>query len=334
MEDQKKKVLVAGGAGSVGLYLVHKLAQSGYAVTIADNFFRGKRDHMFHEVLTHPNVTLIEGDLTTREGWDALGGGYDYIYQLVSINGTGLFYKMPGEVLRIGIKTIVHSLEWMKDKNPEGKILYTSSNEAYAGGLSSFDSLPIPTPEAVPLVISDTYNPRWTYAGTKLIGELFYIHYAQQLGLRTVIVRPHNFYGPRTGYDHVIPQFIERIVNKVDPFPIYGADNTRTFCYMSDAVEAMQLVMESHKTDGQTYHIGQEYADEISMNDLAEKLFTIAGWRPKNIEIKDEPAGSVKRRAADIAKIKTDVGWTPRTSLNVGLQHTYEWYVKNQKKKA
>lgn len=329
----QKKVLIAGGAGSIGLYLTRRLATQGYDVTIADNFFRGKKDHHFHDMLALPNVTLVEGDLTTRAGWDALGTGYDHIYQLVSINGTGLFYKMPGEVLRIGVASILHSLEWMKEMNSQAKILYTSSNEAYAGALDAFGQLPIPTPEEVPLIVSDVSNPRWTYAGTKLIGELFYIHYAQEHGLRSVIVRPHNFYGPRSGFDHVIPQFVERIQTRMDPFPIYGADNTRTFCHLEDAVEAMQMVMESDKTDGGTYHIGQHHGDEISMLELAEKLFTIAGWKPATLDIQNGPEGSVKRRAANVSKIERDTGWRAKKPLDEGLKETYEWYSKNQKKK-
>jgi len=324
--SDSEKILVTGGAGSVGVYLVRRLAKQGKEVVIADDFFRGKNDQDLANLLALPNVTLIKGDLTTRAAWDALGTGYTHVYQLAGVNGTKLFYEIPGEVLRIGVTTILNSLEWLKDTNPEAKILYTSSNEAYAGALSAFDQLPIPTPENVPLVISDTYNPRWTYGGTKLIGELFYIHYAREHTLRSVIVRPHNFYGPRTGYDHVIPEFIERIQQRVDPFPINGADDTRTFCFMEDAVEAMQMVMESDKTDGGTYHIGRPCTDELSMKDLAEKLFEIAGWHPQNLEIKNGPEGSVKRRAPDITKIKADVGWEAKVSLEEGLKRMLAWY--------
>lgn len=329
----KQKILVTGGAGSVGVYLSRRLAGQGHDVVIADNFFRGKKDADLEAVLAMPNVTLIQADLTTREGWNSLGTGYDYVYQLAGVNGTKLFYEVPGEVLRIGMASILHSLEWLKDTNPQAKILYTSSNEAYASALEAFGQLPIPTPEAVPLVISDTYNPRWTYAGTKLIGELFYIHYAKEHNLRSVIVRPHNFYGPRTGYDHVIPEFIERIQKQVNPFPLFGADNTRTFCYMDDAVEAMQMVMESDKTDGGTYHIGRPYTDEISMQGLAEKLFEIAGWKPAELDIKLAPEGSVKRRAPEVSKIEKDTGWKAKTTLEEGLRKTFDWYNKNPKQK-
>lgn len=329
---KKNKVLITGGAGGIGLYLSRRFASQGKEVYIADNFFRGKKDADLESLLALPNVHLIEVDLTKREGWNLLGSEYEYVYQLAGVNGTKLFYEMPEEVLRIGVTTILYSLEWLRDTNPEAKILYTSSNEAYAGALSAFGQLPIPTPENVPLVISDVYNPRWTYAATKLIGELFYIHTAKAYGLRSVIVRPHNFYGPRTGYDHVIPEFIERIQKHVDPFPIYGADDTRTFCYMEDAVEAMQAVMESDKTNGETYHIGRSYQDEVSMEKLAHTLFDLAGWQPSQFDIQKSPEGSVKRRAADVSKIERDTGWKAKTTLEEGLAKTLDWYNRNPKK--
>lgn len=326
-----KKILITGGAGSVGVCLARRLAKLGQEVVIADNFFRGQRDNDLEEVLALPNVTLIEGDLTVKENWNKLGGGYDYVYQLAGINGTKLFYEMPDEVLRIGVLTILYSLEWMKEQNLEGKILYASSNEAYAGGLSAFNQLPIPTPENVPLVTEDPYNARWTYAATKHIGELFYIHYAKKHSIRSVIIRPHNFYGPRTGYDHVIPEFIERIQKRIDPYPIHGADNTRTFCYMDDAVEAMQLVLESSNTDGETFHIGRPYTDEVSILGLAQKLFDLSGWTPAELDIQNAPEGSVKRRAPDVQKIEKMVGWKAKVTLGEGLKKTFEWYNKNPK---
>ncbi|MDZ4221552.1 MAG: GDP-mannose 4,6-dehydratase, partial [Patescibacteria group bacterium] len=192
----------------------------------------------------------------------------------------------------------------------------------------AFNRLPIPTPEKVPLVIEDTYNPRWSYAGTKLVGELFVINYAKMYNFRALLVRPHNFYGSRAGYKgHVIPDFCERIAARVDPFPIYGADDTRTFCYITDAVRAIAMLMDSPKTDGQpieTVHIGD--SEEITIKDLAEKMFQVIGWKPESLDIKNGPPGSVQRRLADTAKLRDLTGWAPEVSLDEGLKTTYEWY--------
>lgn len=328
-----KKILITGGAGFVGYHLAKRLAAQGCHVSIVDNFFRGKHDADFKALLMLPNVRFMEADLTQKESWDAVGGGYEYVYHLVGINGTKLFYEIPHEVLRIGVLTTLNALEWFRSTNNKAgaKILYTSSNEAYASGFD-LGVVPIPTPEHVPLVIADTYNPRWSYGGQKLIGELLFINYAKAYNVRMAIVRPHNFYGPRAGYDHVIPEIVGRILQKVEPFPIFGADDTRSFCYIDDAVEAIQAVMESPATDGGTYHIGTK--DETVIKDLVDTIFNIMNWRPARTDIKNSPEGSVKRRLADVSKIKKDTGWEASTSLREGLGKTIEWYLKNPKPNA
>ncbi len=326
------KILITGGTGFIGYHLAKSLASQNHEIVLADNFFRSERDTDLKALLEKPNLKLVEGDLTVRVAWDKLGREYDFVYHLVGINGTELFYKIPHEVLRIGIETTLNVLDWFHTKNNKdgAKILYTSSNEAYAGALEAFGKLPLPTPENVPLVISDPYNPRWSYAGQKLIGELLFIHYAKAYNFRMSIVRPHNFYGPREGYQHVIPEIIERIQKRVDPFQIFGANDTRSFCSIDDAVKAIQGVMESEKTDGETYHIGTHR--ETVIKDLIETMFKILGWRPKDLDIKNSPAGSVKRRLPDVSKIKKDIGWEAHVELEEGLRKMTKWYLAHPRK--
>jgi UDP-glucose 4-epimerase/UDP-glucuronate decarboxylase len=321
-----KKVLITGGAGFIGYHLAKLLTLSDYEIVIADNFFRSEYDTDLKTLLENPKVRLIKADLTDPASWDAIGNNFDYVYHLASINGTELFYKIPHEVLRIGVLSTINVLEWFRAKNNKqgAKILFTSSNEAYSGALEAFGKLPLPTPENVPLVIADTYNPRWSYGGQKLIGELFFIHYSKAYNFRMSIVRPHNFYGPREGYHHAIPEIIERIKAKTDPFPIFGSDETRSFCYIDDAVEAIRRVMESEKTDGGTYHIGSN--EETLIADLVERIFTLMNWRPTALDKKSSPAGSVKRRLADVSKIKRDTGWESKVSLEQGLKEMIAWY--------
>lgn len=331
------KILITGGAGFIGYHLTKHLLKihgNNVQLILVDNLQRGLMDDDFKKLLEQPNVSFLNLDLTDLSSYEKIGNGYDNVYHLAAINGTKYFYKMPHETSRINLLSLIYILEWFRTKNSEGKICFPSSNEAYAGGLNVFNTLPIPTPEDVPLVIEDPYNPRWSYAATKLMGEVLMIHYASMYKLRALIVRPHNFYGPRAGYDHVIPELLARIINHIDPFPIYGANDTRTFCHIDDAVRAMQMLMDSKKTDNQpieTVHIGD--LSEIPINNIAKKLFEIAGWKPKKIDIKNSPHGSVKRRLADVSKLQSLVGWKPEVSLKDGLRYTYEWYKQNPKPK-
>lgn len=323
-----KKILVTGGVGFIGYHLVKLLlAEDDNMIVVVDNLQRGKLDEDFSLLLHNPHLTFIEADVTNFSIFESLDKDFDYVYHLAAVNGTKWFYKMPQEVLRINTLSLIYILEWIKNLKNKPKFCFTSSNEAYASALSAFGKLPIPTPENVPLVVEDTYNARWSYGGSKLIGELFVIHYAKAYNFPAIIVRPHNFYGPRAGRDHVIPEFCQKIISKTDPFVIFSPEETRTFCYIDDAVKAMQTLMDSGVTNSQpieTVHIGD--SNEITMRDLAEKMFAVSGWRPKEFDVKPSPSGSVKRRLADISKIKKLVGWHPETSLEVGLKSTYEWY--------
>ena len=325
-------ILITGGAGFIGCHLARQLLNTRPAATLdlVDNLQRGRMDNDFKSIIEHKNVRFFNLDLTNPESYKELGAGYEHVYHLAAVNGTDLFYKMPHKVLRTNILSLIYMLDWFQEKNKGGKFCFTSSNEAYAGGLIAFDNLPIPTPENVPLVIEDTYNPRWSYAGSKLVGELMVIHAARMHNFRALIVRPHNFYGPRAGYDHVIPQLSVRIASRLDPFPLYGGEDTRTFCYIEDAVRAMHLLMDSPKTDGQpieTVHIGD--FQEIRIRELLDKLFEIAAWKPEKVEVKESVKGSVSRRNPDVSKLQTLIGWKPEVSLDDGLRRTLAWYQSN-----
>lgn len=317
-----KKTLITGGAGTIGYFLGKKLASEGQNVFLADNLSRGKLDKEMEELLKLLNVKFIELDVTVPKQFNQLEKDFDYVYHLAAINGTKNFYEMPQEVLKVGTLGTINILEWFKNLK-KGKILFTSSNEAYASIINLMKG-PLPTPETVALGIDDVTNPRWSYGGSKIIGELLFINYAKHYQFPMSIVRYHNSYGPRMGNDHVIPEFLKRIIKKEEPFKIFGADNTRSFCYIDDTIRATQLIMESDKTNGEIIHIGNN-KEEISILDLAKKMFDLFDFHPK-LEIHEAPKGSVLRRLPDLTKIKNLIGFEAEISLDEGLKRTMEWY--------
>ncbi|MBI4436410.1 MAG: NAD-dependent epimerase/dehydratase family protein [Candidatus Omnitrophica bacterium] len=313
------KVLITGGAGFIGLHLARFLLEQGQEVTICDNLSRmAGEDEEFAELRRHPRLKWFQRDLTQISSWETLGEGYDFVYHLAAINGTSHFYTQPLQVLRVNLLTVLHLVDWASRARC-GKILFASSSEVYAS-LTRVLPIPVPTDETVPGGVADFYNPRFSYAGSKMAGELLFIH----SGLRMSIVRYHNVYGPRMGFEHVIPNFCTRLLQGEDPFPIFGTTYRRAFCYVSDAVRATQAVMENTKTDKQILNIGNDH-EEIAMIDLARRLFEIAKRYPR---IKDEPAppGAVERRCPDITKLKQIVGFQPQVDLDRGLRQTWEWY--------
>ena len=132
------------------------------------------------------------------------------------------------------------------------------------------------------------------------------------------------------GFDHVIPQFIERIINKENPFNIYGATATRAFCFIDDAINALELIMNNEKSMGDVFNIGND-KEEIQIVDLSKKLFNVANYQV-DTKIQNAPKGSVDRRCPDISKIKK-LGFEPSVSLDEGLIKTLKWYKNYYKNK-
>ena len=322
------KVLITGGAGFIGFHLAKHLSSQGFEIHIADNFQRGKRDNDFNSLLKQKNVNLIQLDVTKENQFSKLDNDYSQVYHFAAINGTGNFYKIPDQVIKVGAVGTINVLEWFSRKNKNGKIMFSSSSETYGGLLGIIgNKFKIPTPEDVPLVVENPKNARWSYGASKILGEVAFFSYAKARNFdKFAIVRYHNIYGPRMGHEHVIPQFIERIVKKESPFKIFGSEQTRSFCYVDDAVKATQIVMESDKSNGEIIHIGRDDA-EIKIIDLAQNLFGAANYRPK-VKIEKEAEGTVQRRCPDITKLKK-LGFKPKVGLKEGLKRTYEWYKKD-----
>ena len=306
------KILVTGGTGFIGSYMANHLYKNGHDVTICDNNSRGVLDSF----VSHLN--FIECDLTDKSQLDKLDTDYDCVYHFAAINGTENFDNIPHIVLKVNTLININILDWCVEHNI--KILSTSSSEVYA----STKDKDIPTTEDVTLSIDDVYNPRFSYAGSKMFGELLFLNYSKQYNLDVKIVRPHNFYGARMGFEHVVPQVIKRIYEKESPFKIYGYNQTRSFCYIDDAINALELVMNSDECSGKIVHIGTNI--ETKIVDLVKNLFDICNYSPK-FELVNAPIGSVDRRCPDISLLSELTGYKPKFNLDYGLRESCNWYL-------
>lgn len=300
------KILITGGTGFIGSHLAKYLSENN-DVTICDNNFRGKNDNFVE------GINYIECDLTKEDEYEKLGN-YDYVYHLAAINGTSNFYEMPYQVLEINTLININFIKWCK-KTKVKKVLYTSSSEVYA---STFEK-EIPTREDVTVSINDVYNPRWSYAGSKILGELLFIN----SGINFTIVRPHNVYGPRMGYNHVIPEVIKRVLLEENPFTLYGGNQTRSFCYIDDAVIMLDRIMNNSLSNNKIVNLGVN--DEILIKDLAHKIFSILDYNP-HVNIVSSKKGSVDRRCPNIDLLIDITNISKFTPLEEGLKKTCDWY--------
>ena len=318
------KALILGGAGFIGYHLARRLvADAQYQVTLFDNFSRGPNDAELEELLTeNSNLKLLTGDLTGFSAFGQLDERFDEIYLFASVVGVGNVQADPTNVIRTNSLIILNTLEWVSQIGC-GRLLFSSSSETYAGAVES-GLAEIPTAESAPVVLMDIQHPRSTYALTKMLGESAVTHYSRSYGFEAVITRYHNVYGPRMGFSHVIPELMERITQGIDPLPVYGMNQTRAFCYVSDAVEASLALMRC-KLDGcEIVHVGND-REEIRVRDLLEMILR-AEDSHLSVEELPAPTASIDRRCPDISKLRIMTGFEPSVNIEQGLNLTLDWY--------
>lgn len=318
------KVLIIGGAGFIGINILQRLAERGdSAITIADNFFRGKMDDRLKELILKHNVKVISADLTESSAFLKFDVDYDQVYMLASVVGVEYTMKVPNELIRVNTMLIINTLEWLKKSNCK-KVLFTSTSECYAGSIESFN-YKVPTDESVPLCIDDITNPRFTYAVTKMLGESGFLNYAKVFGFDCVIIRYHNVYGPRMGFKHVIPQVVKRfLLEKESPFKVYGHNQTRAFNFIDDAVTGTISAMDNKATDRQIIHIG-DMNSEITIDKLVRYIGELLDYNGEYI-YEDGHSGSVSRRCPDTTKARDILGYNPDTNWKEGVSATVKWY--------
>lgn len=321
----ERRILITGGAGFLGWHLAETLAQDPQnRILLVDNFVRGRQDEDLERLAARPKVELRAADLTLPASIEGLGTGFDEVYHLAAIIGVENVMARPHEVVRVNAISTLLLLEWAA-KGGAQKFLFSSTSEAYAW-TQQFHSLPIPTPEAVPLALTDLKNPRSSYAGSKIFGELAVSQYGLMHRLPFSIVRYHNVYGPRMGHEHVVPQLYKRVLQGENPLKVFSPDHRRAFCYVSDAVDATIAAMHRPEADGATINIGNDRT-EVTIEDLAGR---IQKWAQLSNPLEPVHAAHdpIARRVPDLSTARRLLGFEPKVDLDAGLDLTLRWYAK------
>jgi len=320
-------IIITGGTGFIGYHLARKHIKLGDMVFIVDNMYKddGIVDEDLDKLLNYKNAEFINIDLTKRISDDLFPDKIDTIYHLAAINGTDLFYKIPYFVAKTNIYMTIRLLEFIENRKV-GKIVFSSTSEVYANSYY-MGLVNIPTHENVPIAFEQPTDVRFSYATSKFMSEFLFRQFSDKYGFPTAIIRYHNIYGPRMGMRHVVPELIMRIKNGESPLQVYGAGETRAFCYISDAVEATVKVANSDKTNQEIINIGNQ-SGEISINALAKKIVELM---KVDVPIHEAPGkpNSVKRRCPDTSKLFNITGFSAMVDIENGLKETIEWYLKS-----
>ncbi|HET9384144.1 MAG TPA: NAD-dependent epimerase/dehydratase family protein [Gemmatimonadales bacterium] len=337
-----RSVLVAGGAGFLGYYLVQgplywnrrNPTLPPIRVTVLDNFMRGVPDWLT-ALGEDPNLRLLRHDITQPLPEDL--DDHQYLIHGASIASPTYYRRFPIETMDANVNGLRHVLDYSLRQQQRGRgvegILFYSSSEIY-GDPTPAD---IPTPETYRGNVSCT-GPRACYDESKRYGETLCVNFARQHGLPIKVARPFNNYGPglKITDRRVIPDFARDILAGRDIVMLSDGTARRTFCYVADAVSGYYKILVKGRS-GHAYNIGVE-SPEISMAELAGKLVALGrelfGYSGRVVMQKspdeDYLVDNPNRRCPVIEKARTELGYDPRVSLDEGLRRSLVWYSGNR----
>jgi len=337
-----KRIMIIGGAGFLGYYLVQAVLHFNKSqaeadktdLIVYDNFIRGMPEWLT-ALEGSPRLTMGKHDVTDPLPADL--GHVDYIVHAASIASPKYYRKWPIETMDANVNGLRNVLDYAVAQKQAGTpmsgILFYSTSEIYG------DPQPehIPTPETYRGNVSCT-GPRACYDESKRYGETLCVNFAQQHGVPVKIARPFNNYGPglKLTDARVLPDFVRDVLAERDIVMLSDGSPTRTFCYIADAIVGYYKILFSGR-DGEAYNIGIE-KPEISMKELADHVIANAqellNYKGKLVrqvsEDKDYLVDNPNRRSPIIEKARTELGYNPSVGVADGLRRSMVWYKENQ----
>jgi nucleoside-diphosphate-sugar epimerase len=326
--NAKKRILVLGGAGFIGSYIVRELLAHGHEIVVIDNF--SKYGYIEHDWYKHPNCKLEIKDV--RMMGPAEYRGFDVVVCLAAlIGGIKYFHRIPYHIARDNTEILCHAIDATLLSAPEATFIYFSSSMVYERV-----QRPVTEEDA-----REQPVPITNYGMQKLFGEYVTTGAHDECGLNYLVIRPFNAVGSgelpevdgagavQFGMSHVIPDFIYKALVCQTPFEIFGdGQQVRTFTHARDIAEGLRTVIEKNvKNDNFNLCGSNTYA----MGDLAKMV-----WAKVNPSVpfpgfdhQEVPPSDVRFRVGTGEKAAKILGWKPKYDIEAILQDTIDYIRTN-----
>jgi UDP-glucuronate decarboxylase len=307
-----RKILVTGGAGFLGSHLCERLVGEGHDVLCVDNFYTGGKDNVQH-LFSHSRFELLRHDVTFP-----LFVEVEQIYNLACPASPIHYQRDPVQTTKTSVHGAINMLGLAK--RTKARILQASTSEVYG------DPEVHPQTEAYWGRVNPV-GPRSCYDEGKRCAETLFFDYHRQHRLDIKVVRIFNTYGPRMHPNdgRVVSNFIVQALRGED-LTIYGTgQQTRSFCYVDDLIEAMVRMMATGPEFPGPVNIGNP--GEFTMLQLAETVLRLVGGKSK-LKYLPAPEDDPMQRQPDIRLAKDKLGWAPKVALEDGLKATLAYFRK------
>jgi nucleoside-diphosphate-sugar epimerase len=309
-----KTIFITGGAGFIGSSLAERLADQN-RVVLYDNLHRNALSRT--GLLNHPNVQFYQGDVLDLASMTKAMESANCVVHCAAIAGVDTVIESPVRTMRVNLLGTVNVLDAAHRLSTLERLIDFSTSEVFGTHAYKVEETHLTTQGSVG-------EARWTYAISKLAGEYLSHSYYHEFDVPAVTIRPFNIYGPNQVGVGAIHHFIRRALANQD-VEIHGdGSQIRAWCYISDIIDALLLILENPAAVGQVFNIGNPRST-VTIFDLAKSIIRIADsgskmvFRPINYV-------DVEIRVPSIDKARTLLRFDPRVDLEDGLRSTIEWY--------
>lgn len=320
----KKKVLITGGAGFIGSHLSDVYINKNYNVKVIDDLSTGRMQNINH-LIDNKNFSIVYDTVLNEKIIDELVKEADLVFHLAAAVGVQYIIDNPLYSLRVNVRGTENVLE--AANKYKTKVLIASTSEIYGKNEN------IPFKENDDRVLGSTTISRWSYSCSKALDEFLSLAYWREKKLPVTIVRFFNTCGPRqTGrYGMVIPKFVKSALLDHN-LPVHGdGKQTRSFTSVYDVVDALYKLMDTDKSNGEIFNIGN--TDYISIENLAKKIIELTDSKSKIEYIPYEQAfqegfEDMKHRLPDLTKIQEFISYKPKFKIIDILNSVIESFEK------
>ncbi|MBI2653368.1 NAD-dependent epimerase/dehydratase family protein [Candidatus Woesearchaeota archaeon] len=317
MEPKNKKIFITGGAGFIASHLIERIIDDN-EVVVFDNMHRNAL--AYTNLVNHKNLKIVKGDVLDVKSIEDGIGNSDIVVHMAAIVGVSTVIEKPNTTLKVNLIGTYNVLEACRKKGI-GRIITFSTSEVYGPQIYQADEDGMTT-------LGPLSKPRWVYAMSKLASEFLAYSYQKEFGIKFTSVRPFNVYGPRQIGGGAIHNFIINAL-KNEPLIVHNhGSQIRSWCYIDDMTDALELVLANKKAEGEVFNIGNPQATTTTLQ-TAETVIRLASSKSR-MEFQELKYPEVEIRVPSVEKAKRVLGWQPKIGFEEGIKRTLEWY-RNKK---